>query len=212
MKHLHPAHLSDDSDMALAFIMSHPFAVLAVNADNGPIMAMAPFVPDQANESSLVLLGHVARNNQIVSHADSENISAVALFRGSDAYVSADYYPSKADHGRVVPTWNYTAVEMRGQLSFETDPKAMLPYVSVLTDVMESDRATPWKVSDAPDAYISKLCRGIVGLRLEVNEITYARKLSKDKSLQDRAGVTQAFETSNKPLERRMAEEMKKDI
>ena len=67
-------------------------------------------------------------------------------------------------------------------------------------------------VSDAPDAYISKLCKGIVGLLLEVGEITYARKLSKDKSQQDRAGVIQAFETSNKPLERRMAKEMKKDI
>jgi transcriptional regulator len=208
MKHLHKDHREEDIDLALAFIHAHPFATLAVNGSDGPVLAMTPLV-QKTDTNQLIFIGHIARNNPLAEAP--EDSKGVALFRGTDAYISSSYYRSKIEHGRVVPTWNYTAAELRGRLTIESDPNAMLPYLTALTHVMEANRPIPWKVSDAPNDYISKLKRGIVGIEFRVEDITYARKLSQDKSEQDRQAVVAALVNSGRATERLMAEEMKKD-
>ena len=143
---------------------------MAVNGEQGPITAMVPLV---IADDSLILLGHVARKNRFWEAAKQGGSKAVAVFRGGDAYVSPSNYPSKAEHERVVPTWNYMAVEIRGDIEFETRPGAMLPYITALTDKMESHRELPWQVSDAPDDYIAKLSRAIVGFKLTIEAVSY---------------------------------------
>lgn len=203
--HMPPIFRNEDPREALAFIEAHPFATLAVNGDEGPVTALVPLVMDETGET---LLGHVARINPFWKAAQADG-KAVAVFKGADAYISPSSYPSKAEHGRAVPTWNYIAVEMRGTLVVETDADAMQPYLTALTDKMESHRELPWQVSDAPDGYISKLSRAIVGFQLNVNDITYVKKLSQNKSPGDKAGVVQSLESSGKNLERLVALEMK---
>ena len=110
---------------ALAFIAAHPFATLAVNGADGPVTALVPLVIDSSGQD---LLGHVARTNPFWQSAQMSERKAVAVFQGADAYVSSSNYPSKADHGRVVPTWNYMAVEIRGDITVEMKSEAMLPF------------------------------------------------------------------------------------
>ena len=203
-----PAFRYEDKAEALAFVGAHPFATMAVNGEQGPITAMVPLV---IADDSLTLLGHVARKNRFWEAAKQGGSKAVAVFRGGDAYVSPSNYPSKAEHERVVPTWNYMAVEIRGDIEFETRPGAMLPYITALTDKMESHRELPWQVSDAPDDYIAKLSRAIVGFKLTIEDITHVRKLSQNKSQDDKQGVLKSFENSSNPSEYVLAHEMKKE-
>ena len=201
-----PIFHNHDKEEAVAFIAAHPFAVLAVNGGNGPVAAMVPLVFDEAGQK---LLGHVARANPFWSAAEQSQAHAVAVFRGADAYVSPSSYPSKQEHGKVVPTWNYMAVEIRGQIKIETEPEAIRPYLTALTAKMESHRALPWQISDAPDDYIAKLSRAIIGFSLEIKDITYVRKLSQNKSVADKQGVVDALKASEKYEERLIAQEMK---
>ncbi len=206
--HPSPAFQYDDKAEALAFIAAHPFAMLAVNGKQGPVTALVPLVID--NESH-TLLGHVARANPFWEAARRAEGQVVAMFRGPDAYVSASSYPSKKDHGKVVPTWNYLAVEIRGAIILETQAEAMMPYITALTDKMESHRDLPWQVADAPDDYILKLSRAIVGFNLVIEDITYVKKLSQNKSSADKQGVIASLEASDKYQERYVALEMKQD-
>ena len=103
------------------------------------------------------------------------------------------------------------AVEIRGDIEIETRPGAMLPYITALTDKMESHRELPWQVSDAPDDYIAKLSRAIVGFKLTIEDITHVRKLSQNKSQDDKQGVLKSFENSSNPSEYVLAHEMKKE-
>ena len=203
-----PVFRYDDRNEALAFVAAHPFATLAVNGEHGPVTALVPLVIDEENQS---LLGHVARINPFWKAAQTGGGKAVAVFRGVDAYISPTPYTSKKEHGRAVPTWNYLAVEIRGNITFETKAEAMLPYITALTDKMESHRELPWKVSDAPEDYIAKLSRAIIGFRLEIDDITHVRKLSQNKSAADRQGVMNELELSEKYEERLIAQKMKED-
>ena len=201
-----PAFRYDDRDDALAFIAAHPFATLAVNGEQGPVTALVPLVIDDKSEN---LLGHVARANPFWRAAQGSNAKAIAVFRGADSYISPSFYASKKEHGRVVPTWNYLAVEVRGSITLEVRSEAILPYITALTDKMESHRDLPWQVSDAPDDYIEKLSRAIIGFRLEIGDITYVRKLSQNKSAKDKQGVADALESSKKYEERLISKEMR---
>lgn len=114
---------------------------------------------------------------------------ALLVVTGPEAYVSAGYYPSKAEHGRVVPTWNYTAVHLTGRVTVHTDPAWLRHQVGLLTGVHEAGRAQPWSVDDAPPAYVDQQLRAIVGLELVVERVEAKAKLSQNRSEDDRAGV-----------------------
>lgn len=193
---MHPsrAYRNDDREDALAFIAAHPFALLAANGTDGPVTALAPLVLHPKSGS---LIGHVARANPFWRAAEESGARSVAVFRGADAYISPSFYASKAEHGRVVPTWNYMAVEVRGALNTETEADSMRSFLEPLTDMMERHRNVPWQVSDAPDDYISKLSNGIVGVSLSIENITFVRKLSQDKPEQDQQGVIAGLSTEN---------------
>ena len=108
---------------------------------------------------------------------------------GPDAYVSPSWYATKAEHGKVVPTWNYSVVHLRGSIVVHDDPEWVRALVTRLTDRHESARDEPWAVTDAPADYIDKNLRPIIGVEVVVSSVEAKAKLSQNRSEADRAGV-----------------------
>ncbi|MEP1142308.1 MAG: FMN-binding negative transcriptional regulator [Henriciella sp.] len=197
---MHPSSVFyTDQQAARAIIAQSPLATIAANGPDGPIVAVVPLV---WSEDGASLIGHVGRANAFWQNLQGDTPSVTAVFRSDDAYVSASAYPSKAEHGRVVPTWNYIAAEARGQLSFKIDLSEIRASVSALSDQMEAERAAPWGVDDAPEAYIDKLANAIVAFEIEVTELRGVRKLSQNKTASDRAGVVSDLMKQDAPAER----------
>ncbi|OJT96752.1 MAG: hypothetical protein BGN82_05390 [Alphaproteobacteria bacterium 65-7] len=146
----------------------------------------ANLLPMQLDDAGTVLRGHVARANPVWKQGDGP---ALALFLGPHGYVTPNWYPSKAEHGKVVPTWNYLAVQARGTLRWTQDPDHLRRLVTELTDRHEGERPEPWAVSDAPAGYTDALLRGIVGFELSVESLEGKWKLSQNRDAADRAGV-----------------------
>ena len=149
------------------------------------------------------LYGHLARANSQWKLPPSGD--AMALFVGPDAYISPAWYPSKAEHHRVVPTWNYVAVHAYGAVEFFDDADRLLDVVSRLTNLHETGSKTPWSVSDAPKEFIAAQLRGIVGLRMPITRIDGKRKMSQNRSVEDRAGVVAGLNASERPSDRIVA-------
>lgn len=149
--------------------------------------------PDEGPNGTLY--GHLAKANR--QWQDLQNGSeALVIFAGAEAYVSPGFYPAKAEHGKVVPTWNYLAVHAYGQAEVFTDAERLLTLVSALTDRHESERAQPWKVSDAPADYIDGMLKAIVGFALPIQRLQGKRKLSQNRSAADIAGVREGLAAS----------------
>jgi transcriptional regulator len=129
----------------------------------------------------------------------------MAIFTGLDAYISQSWYASKQEHGKVVPTWNYVAVHAYGHVEFFDDPDRLLDVVTRLTNLHERPRAKPWAVTDAPKDFIRAMLRGIIGLRLPITRLEGKRKMSQNRSAEDRAGVATALATSENAPDRAAA-------
>jgi transcriptional regulator len=134
------------------------------------------------------LLGHIAVANDQWQTA-APGADGLAIATGPEAYVSPSWYESKTRHGRVVPTWNYEAVHLTGPVVFHRDPDWLRGLVTRLTQRHEAGREHPWAVSDAPPEYLDGQLRAIVGVELTVMSVEAKRKLSQNRSEQDRAGV-----------------------
>ena len=158
-----------------------------------------------AEEGELgTLHGHLAKANpQWTAAVRGE---ALAIFGGPDAYVTPSWYASKREHGRVVPTWNYETVHAHGVPEFYEDEDRLLEQVTRLTRLHEGGRAEPWAVTDAPERFVRGQLRGIVGLRLPVARFEGKRKMSQNRSAEDRAGVAAGLAGSDRPADRAVAE------
>ena len=198
---------TDDETLIRDMISASPFAMIAVNGEDGPVVAMLPML---LSADGKVLIGHVANQNSIVPHLRAGSKPATVIFQISEAYVSPSFYPSKAEHGRAVPTWNYEAVEVRGTVVLVEDTVTLLSNLEHLTEHMEAERAARWQVSDAPEDYIDRLARGICGLHLTINSITAIRKLSQNKSQNDLAGVIAGLSMEPRHASQAMAADIQK--
>lgn len=162
---------------------------VATYADGHISSSFVPLILDRSNS---LLRGHLSRGNphwRSVIHG-SEALVSVG---GVDAYISPSYYPSKADDGAVVPTWNYELVQIRGSIQVVDDPKYVEDVVCSLTNKQEASFSMPWSVDDAPRAYIDKMLAAIVGFEIEITEITGKRKLSQNRPDRDRIGVIEGL-------------------
>lgn len=157
--------------------------LVTVAADGSPD---ATFLPVLWRGDRLV--GHVARANPHWK-AVVDGSAALAVVTGPDAYVSPSFYASKREHGKVVPTWNYSAVHLRGPVRVVDDAAWLRELVGALTDHHESGRDEPWAVEDAPATYVDKQLRAIVGIEMVVESVEAKAKLSQNRSEEDRAGV-----------------------
>jgi transcriptional regulator len=182
-----PAHFAPDEATVTELLRRHGAADLVTLTAEGLVATMLPFVyvPDAGEHGALH--GHLARNNaQWKLPAQGE---ALAIVRGPDAYITPSWYASKAEHGRVVPTWNYVTAHVYGRLVIRDDPDWTENLVRRLTAKHEAGRAHPWSVDDAPRAFIEGQLRAIVGVELAITRIEAKAKLSQNRPAADVAGV-----------------------
>jgi transcriptional regulator len=182
-----PAHFAADDEAVRELLVHHGAADLITATPDGLVATLLPFIyaPDGGEHGAL--LGHVARNNsQWQQPADGE---ALVIVRGPDAYVSPSWYPSKQEHGRVVPTWNYVTAHVYGRLVVHDDPQWLEALVRRLTDKFEEGSAAPWSVDDAPPRYVAGQLRAIVGLEVVITRIEAKAKLSQNRPSADIDGV-----------------------
>ena len=198
-----PAFREDDLAALHGTMREGRLANLVTATAEGLIATPLPLflAPDEGPHGALY--GHLARANPQWRLPPTGE--AMALFQGPDAYVSPAWYPSKQEHQKVVPTWNYIAVHAYGPIEFFDDADRLLEVVTRLTDLHERPRAEPWAVTDAPDAFIRAQLRGIVGLRLPITRLEGKRKMSQNRSAEDRAGVAAGLGASEHASDRAVA-------
>ncbi len=178
-----PRHYAEtDRRIAATMARSAGFGHLMVAGADGLLSTPVPFLID---DDATVVRAHLARPNPVIGALPSDALLVVPI---SDAYVSPTWYPSKAEHGKVVPTWNYEVVHLHGRLVAH-DAAWTLELVRDLTDHHEAGMPAPWSVDDAPDVFIAGLLPAIVGVSLEVTRVDTKRKLSQNKSSGDIDGV-----------------------
>ncbi len=198
-----PAFREDDPDALRAIMRGARLATLVTATADGLVATPLPLFLVETEGAAGTLYGHLARANPQWKLPPS--CEAMAIFAGPDAYVTPSWYPSKREHGKVVPTWNYEAVHAYGPVEFFDDRKRLRDAVTRLTELYERPRADPWAVTDAPDSYIDAQLRGIVGLRMPITRIEGKRKMSQNRPQADRDGVAAGLGASGSEADRRVA-------
>lgn len=194
--------MKDDAQMRSFVADVGAAQLITIGADGFPASTLLPVVwtGDQ-------VIAHLARANPHWQ-AIGADTPALLVCQGHQAYVSPSWYAAKAEHGRVVPTWNYSAVELRGTVNAFHEPERLLEAVSLLTHQHEDGRDLPWSVADAPPDYISGQLRGIVGVEMRVESATGKVKLSQNRSEADVSGVIAGLRTEPGSDARCVADEM----
>jgi transcriptional regulator len=168
----------------------------------------ASFLPLLISDDATFVSGHLAKANGQWRRADP-SVPALLSWVGPYAYVSPSHYPSKAEDGRVVPTWNYTAVQAKGSLILHEDDEWKLRHVESLTAFHENGRPSPWSVADAPADYIDGMVRAIVGVEIRLTSLVGKWKLSQNRSSADVAGVVAGLNMEGtRVTDKAVAEEM----
>lgn len=188
-----PAHFAASPD-AINDLLARPAAVHLVTAtEQGILATMLPLIYEPSIGEHGALHGHLARNNpQWSAPALGESL---VILQGADAYVSPSWYASKAEHGRVVPTWNYSTAHVYGELVVHEDAAWLGDHVRRLTDVHEAGSDRPWSVDDAPERFISGQLRAIVGVELIISRIEGKTKLSQNRTDADISGVVAGLQS-----------------
>jgi transcriptional regulator len=191
-----PAHfrIDPDTSLLLDIVRGTNLATLVtagLSATDGKAGMHATHLPMLVKErqlndgnTTLQLVGHIAKSNpqwKLFDFTDPETKVLAIFTPPSDVYISPSYYPTKKETGKVVPTWDYQAVHVSGRLEIITDRNQLLEIVSTLTSHHESKIGSAWKVSDAPEAYIETMLKGIVGLVLHVEKIEGTNKMSQNR-------------------------------
>ena len=181
---------------------------LVTATDDGLVATFLPLLLDLDRGPNGSLLGHLARSNtqwKLPVHGE-----ALVIAHGPDAYISPSWYPSKTEHGRVVPTWNYSAAHVYGNLVIHDDEAWADSLVRRLTQRHESGRAHPWSVDDAPATYIAGQLRAIVGVELEISRVEVSVKMSQNRPAADIDGVVTGLGNDNLPDVAAMVERSRK--
>ncbi len=170
-----------------ALMAAHPLGLLVSSGADGLQANSIPFMVDPSPAPNGTLIAHVARANPLWREAAGTPV--LVVFQGPQAYVSPSGYASKAEHGKVVPTWNYIMVQARGRLRAIDDATHLHALVSRLTATHEAGRDKPWAVDDAPRDYIDATLKAIVGIEIEIEALAGKWKVSQNRSTADRQGV-----------------------
>lgn len=185
----------DETKAALSEV---DFAVLVSHDQAGMLVTPLPLLYDGHS-----LIGHVARANP---HWRATTTESVAVFTGPQAYISPSFYATKAETGKVVPTWNYDVLNVYGRLVVHDDPEWVLNLVTALTNRHESDRTTPWQVADAPETYTRAQLKAIVGIELVISKVEGKAKMSQNQPERNRAGVVAGLNESGAPADQVVAD------
>ena len=201
------AFRQDDLPSLHAQIHASGLAIVTSSGAQGLQASHLPLLLEPGEGEFGTLYGHFARANPHWRDL-AAGAEALVVFSGADAYVHPGWYPAKAEHGKVVPTWNYIAVHAWGQAEVFDEPERLLELVSRLSERHEQGRPQPWAVSDAPRDYIDSMLRAIVGFALPIRRFEGKWKLSQNRSSNDQAGVRTGLATSNNPRDHELAARM----
>jgi transcriptional regulator len=179
-----------------ALIRAHPLATLVTAGPAGLIANLVPFTLVEMGEKG-TLRCHVAKANDQVTPLQS-GAETLVIFHGPEAYITPSWYASKKEHGRVVPTWNYVVVQVRGTPRVIDDPAWVRAQITDLTSRQENQRSEPWKVTDAPEAFIEDQIKLIIGVEIPILSIEGKWKVSQNRSAADRQGVYQGLRGEGK--------------
>lgn len=184
-----PSHFKvEDRAQLLGVIRAHPLATLVTAGEGGLQANPVPFVLHAEEGAQGVLRAHLARPNR-QWQAIAAGAEVLVIFSGVERYITPDWYASKVEHGKVVPTWNYVTVQARGAARAIEDPAWLHAQIEALTRQQEEPRARPWAVSDAPERFIAAQARGIVGIEIEIASLLGKFKLSQNRQEADKRGV-----------------------
>jgi transcriptional regulator len=188
------------------FIRAHPFGTIVVNGPEFPEASHLPILLDPSGE---LLRCHVTRNNPLVKLLEA-GPRVLAIFTGAHHYVTPNWYPSREQDGKVVPTWNYEAVHVTGTARLFADTPSLLRHVSELTDSHEAGFPDRWSVKDAPPEYIEALSKGIVGIEIAIDRIEGKWKINQNRPEADQLGVIDGLDALGSPAAHEMADVMRK--
>jgi transcriptional regulator len=172
-------------------IRHYPLATLVTAGPQGLAANPIPFFLAEAGDKG-TLRAHLAKGNPQVADLRA-GCDALVIFSGPQAYVTPSWYPSKAEHGKVAPTWNYATVQVRGQPRIIDDSQWLLALLGDFTDSQEQAKPHPWRVADAPEDYLAAALRGLVGLEIPIESIVGKWKVSQNRSENDRRGVARGL-------------------
>ncbi|CAJ6823802.1 transcriptional regulator PaiB-like protein [Burkholderia pseudomallei] len=188
-----PAHFEENRTDALhALIAQHPFGILVTHGDGGLDANHIPFELAPGEGPLGVLRAHVARANPVWQQV-SDGDEVLAVFRAGDVYISPNWYPSKHELHRQVPTWNYVVVHAHGRIAVRDEASFVRGVVARLTRTHEAAQPVPWKIGDAPRDYIDTMLQAIVGLQIDITRLVGKCKLGQNKDARDIRGAGQAL-------------------
>ncbi|WP_337263875.1 MULTISPECIES: FMN-binding negative transcriptional regulator [unclassified Serratia (in: enterobacteria)] len=178
----------DDLDNQLALVRANPLGLLISHSSQGLLADPLPFLVDVDRQQQVILRAHMARANPHWQrlHRGPE---CLVVFQGAEGYISPSWYESKRQHGKVVPTWNYAAVQMWGVPTVMEDPLWLRQQLAGITGLNESQQPQPWSLDDAPANYIASQMKGIVGIEIVVTRREGKWKMSQNRSAEDISGV-----------------------
>lgn len=189
-----PAHFEESRPEALhALIAEHPFGTLVTSGPHGLDANHIPFDLAPGEGALGVLRAHVARANPVWQEiADGGEV--LVMFGGGDAYISPNWYPSKHEFHKKVPTWNYRVVHAHGRIAIRDDERYVRGVVARLTRTHEASQQKPWKMTDSAPDYIDAMIKAIVGIEIEITRLIGKFKLSQNRAVPDIEGAGAALE------------------
>jgi len=186
-------------------IRKHPLATF-IAAQNGDIVVNhIPFVLNANADENGLLMGHMLRSNTVWKQFDGKT-RTIAVFQGAAAYITPNWYPSKKEHGKVVPTWNYVVVHAHGCPRVIQDSDWLFSHLKQLTDEQEEKQQEPWQVSDAPPEYARQLVKRIVGIEFPISTLIGKWKVSQNRPEADKTGVIEGLNGQGDDNSRAMAD------
>jgi transcriptional regulator len=184
-----PKH-HEELDLAVlhALIKAHPLGAWVIQSEGEIVVNHIPLLLDATRGKHGTLVGHVARANAAWK-SFSTTSNSIVIFQGAESYITPSWYPSKHEHGKVVPTWNYAVVHAHGIPRAIDDRDWLLEHLTQLTHEHESKQALPWKLSDAPQDFIRRMMQAIVGIELPIDKLVGKWKVDQDSVDADKLGV-----------------------
>ena len=190
-----PAHFNEPRTEVLHdLVRQYPFGMLVTHGASGLDANHIPFELDPQQGEMGMLTAHVARANPVwqdVANGDE----VMVVFRAADAYVSPNWYPSKHEFHKQVPTWNYMVVHAYGRITIRDDERFVRGMVARLTRTHEASQPTPWRMTDSPKEFIDTMLKAIVGLEVQITRLVGKSKLSQNKDVGDIRGAGNALKT-----------------
>ncbi len=195
-----PAHFDEPRTDALhALIQAHPFGMLVTGGRGGLDANHLPFLLDLSGGGLGALDAHVARANPVWQEvADGDEV--LVVFQPAHAYVSPNWYPSKHETHRQVPTWNYMVVHAHGRIAIRDDARYVRGVVARLTRAQEAAQPRPWRIGDSPPEFIDAMLQAVVGVRVEITRLVGKLKLSQNKAAADALAAGRALKAQGDVL------------